>query len=102
MEALDKKAGLVCYSGKKPLQKLTPENMRLYPVIRDIVKLIRRINLTDPEERMPYKHDPLSKEDIAILRNWIKQGAKWGEHWAYVPLKEDAIPKSKTFWLITK
>ncbi|HRI19973.1 MAG TPA: c-type cytochrome, partial [Panacibacter sp.] len=48
-------------------------------------EMIRRINLNDPEDRMPYKHDPLSKEDIEILTRWIKEGAPWGEHWAYVP-----------------
>ncbi|HRI22540.1 MAG TPA: c-type cytochrome, partial [Panacibacter sp.] len=48
-------------------------------------EMIRRINLNDPDDRMPYKHDPLSKKDIEILTRWIKEGAPWGEHWAYVP-----------------
>ena len=43
-------------------------------------EMIRRITLTDPEERMPYKHTPLTKDEINILRTWIKQGAKWGDH----------------------
>ena len=55
-------------------------------------EMIRRITLTDPEERMPFKHPPLSKEEISILRTWIKQGAKWGDHWAYIPVKETAAP----------
>ena len=65
-------------------------------------EMIRRINLTDPEDRMPYKHDPLSKEDIDVLTKWIKEGAPWGEHWAYVPVKEVPVPQPKTFFgLIT-
>lgn len=61
-------------------------------------EMIRRISLNDPEDRMPYKHDPLSKEDITILKNWIKQGAKWGEHWAYVPLKPVSVPEVSGNW----
>src|SRR4029077_16297034 len=33
----------------------------------DHSEMIRRISLKDPEDRMPYKHDPLNKEDIQIL-----------------------------------
>jgi len=54
--------------------------------------MIRRLTLKDPEERMPYQHEALSKEEIDILTKWIKQGAKWGEHWAYVPLKPVTVP----------
>src|SRR5690348_14216808 len=61
-------------------------------------EMIRRISLTDPEDRMPYKHDPLSKEEIATLKSWIKQGAKWGEHWAYVPLKPVTVPEVSGNW----
>src|ERR1700722_11817410 len=34
----------------------------------DHSEMIRRIMSGDPEVRMPYKHEPLSKEDIDILR----------------------------------
>ncbi|MEO5563802.1 MAG: DUF1549 domain-containing protein, partial [Chitinophagaceae bacterium] len=61
-------------------------------------EMIRRISSNDPEERMPYKHEPLSKSEIKILKNWINQGAKWGEHWAYVPVRETAVPKSTSFF----
>ena len=61
----------------------------------DASEMIRRVTLSDPEERMPYKHAPLSKEEINILRQWIKQGAKWGDHWAYIPVKETTVPAMK-------
>ncbi|NNV57126.1 DUF1553 domain-containing protein [Limnovirga soli] len=63
----------------------------------DHSEMIRRLTLQDPEERMPYKHDALSKEDIDILTRWIKQGATWGEHWAYAPLKEITVPQPSGF-----
>jgi uncharacterized protein DUF1553/uncharacterized protein DUF1549/cytochrome c len=55
-------------------------------------EFIKRIKSTDPEERMPYKHEPLSKEEIKILEDWVDQGAKWGEHWAYVPVQQQELP----------
>src|SRR5919107_29712 len=61
-------------------------------------EMIRRINLKNPEERMPYKHDPLSQEEIDILTRWVKQGAQWGEHWAYVPVKEVPVPQPTSFF----
>ena len=56
----------------------------------DHSEMIRRLTVNDPEERMPYKHLPLSSDEIGILRRWIKQGAQWGDHWAYVPVKADS------------
>jgi hypothetical protein len=62
-------------------------------------EMIKRILSDDPEERMPYKHEKLSKEEIAVLKKWIKQGAKWGEHWAYVPVAETPVPTERNSWI---
>jgi Protein of unknown function (DUF1549)/Protein of unknown function (DUF1553)/Planctomycete cytochrome C len=62
-------------------------------------ELIRRISLNDPEERMPYKHEPLSKEEINILTQWIEEGAAWGEHWAFVSVKEEETPDISSPWI---
>jgi hypothetical protein len=62
-------------------------------------EMIRRLTLKDPEERMPYKHPPLSAEDIDILRQWIKEGAQWGDHWAYLPVKQVEVPTAKSGFL---
>lgn len=64
----------------------------------DNSEMIRRLTLHDPEERMPYKADPLTDEEIDILRRWIKQGAEWGEHWAYVPVQAVPVPRSSGFF----
>ena len=76
-------------SGKPAIIKYKPEES----------ELIRRLHLTDPEERMPYKHDPLSKEEIKILTTWIKEGAKWGSHWAYQKVKEPEVPSMNDNWV---
>jgi Protein of unknown function (DUF1553)/Protein of unknown function (DUF1549)/Planctomycete cytochrome C len=62
-------------------------------------EMIKRITHNDPDERMPYKHEALSKEEIKILKNWIKQGAEWGEHWAYIPVKEEEAPDYSDKWI---
>lgn len=61
-------------------------------------EMIRRLTLKDPEERMPYKHEPLSKEEIETLRLWIRQGAKWGDHWAYLPVAKQKVPEVNDAW----
>lgn len=62
-------------------------------------ELIRRIKASDPDERMPYKHLALSKEEINTLSQWIKEGAKWGEHWAYISVKKQKVPDFKDKWV---
>lgn len=58
-------------------------------------RLIRRVSSTDPEIRMPPPDSgikPLSKDQIEILRNWIKQGATFEKHWAFVPPVMPKLP----------
>ncbi len=55
-------------------------------------ELIRRITSHDEEERMPYKKEPLTDEEIAVLTAWIDQGAPWGNHWAYQAVQQPTPP----------
>ena len=66
---------------------LKPAESGRYPIIPGNLahsELIARITSDDPEYRMPAEADPLSKEEIRLLKKWVKQGAKWEEHWAYI------------------
>jgi Protein of unknown function (DUF1553)/Protein of unknown function (DUF1549)/Planctomycete cytochrome C len=58
-------------------------------------ELIARVTSSDPEARMPYHAPPLSPQQIDLLRRWIKQGAKWEDHWAFVAPKPQALPAVK-------
>ncbi|HMJ69412.1 MAG TPA: DUF1553 domain-containing protein [Cyclobacteriaceae bacterium] len=60
-------------------------------------ELIRRISSHDPEFRMPYKKDPLTNEEISTLKQWIEEGAEWGDHWAYQSVKQQVAPAT-TDW----
>ena len=52
-------------------------------------ELMRRIESRDQEEVMPpgKDHEPLKPGEIAILKQWIAEGAEYQAHWAFVPPK---------------
>ena len=70
-----------------------------YPVIipgdAENSVLIQRLRHEDLYERMPPPHAPrpITEEQIRVLEDWVRQGAEWEEHWAYVPPKRPAVPE---------
>jgi len=56
--------------------------------------LIQRILSTDPDEVMPppKQHKVIPAAQVALLKEWIKQGATWGKHWSYEKVKRSAVP----------
>jgi len=61
----------------------------------DASELIARVTSTDPDTRMPYHAPPLAPQQITLLRQWIKEGAKWQDYWAFVPPKTEPLPQVK-------
>jgi hypothetical protein len=57
--------------------------------------LIKRIYSDDANFRMPpvFSHKTLTQEQKDTLRLWIEQGAKWTQHWAFVPPQKAAVPQ---------
>ena len=55
-------------------------------------ELFLRLTHQDSDLRMPPK-SPLDKREISLIQNWIKQGAHWPEHWAYLPLLKPLPPE---------
>jgi hypothetical protein len=64
-----------------------PENSELY----------RRIMTTDTAEVMPPPESNLSLSDYekALIKKWIEQGAKYKQHWAFIPPVKPDLPKVK-------
>ena len=62
------------------------------PVLKEV---LARITHADPDERMPpvKSGKKLSATEIATLRRWIEQGAKWEQHWSLKPLRRPVAPK---------
>jgi len=82
---------------KDALSRPKSGKLAIVPGDADHSELMRRISSNDPEERMPYKKDPLSQNEIEILREWIEQGAVWGDHWAYTKVTEQKLPPSNSW-----
>jgi len=61
-------------------------------------ELFHRITSSDADFRMPPKesHKTLSPRDIAIVERWIKQGAQYKQHWAYITPTE--VRPERTKW----
>ena len=92
-----RKSGFSLLFRQDALEPAESGKLPIVPGRPDESEMIRRVTLTDPEERMPFKHTPLSSDEIQTLRQWIKEGAKWGDHWAYVPVKPVVVPKPSWF-----
>ncbi len=63
----------------------------------DRSELVRRITAQDPEERMPPEstHKTLSKQQVAILAQWIDNGAEYRPHWAFIEPQRPKVPSTK-------
>jgi hypothetical protein len=50
-------------------------------------EMIKRLTSDDPDEKMPpaKSHKTVTPAQIDLLKRWIAQGAKYEEHWAFVP-----------------
>lgn len=49
-------------------------------------ELWARVVSEDPDVMMPppESHKPFTNKERQLIKNWIEQGAKWSDHWAYV------------------
>lgn len=58
-------------------------------------ELLRRVASHDSSERMPPKGEALKPAQIETLRQWISEGARYEEHWAYVKPEKTTLPALK-------
>ncbi|MBT3637426.1 MAG: DUF1553 domain-containing protein [Opitutae bacterium] len=93
----DKRISLL-KGGDSGLRALVPGN----PAKSFLLELIKS---KDPEERMPPKGDPMFDDEIALLEEWIKEGAVWPgqmndkleegtDHWSFLPVERPKVPKA--------
>lgn len=67
-------------------------------------ELFRRITSTDPEQKMPPAESgkSLTPRDIALLKKWIEQDAKFEGHWAFLPIKRPTKSRDSVFQSATQ
>jgi hypothetical protein len=76
-------------------------NPTIIPGDPDGSELMKRVTSQDPDTVMPQPEHgpPLAAADVDKLHQWIRQGAKWQEHWAFVqPAATTPPPVRKTAW----
>ncbi|MBM3824352.1 MAG: DUF1553 domain-containing protein [Verrucomicrobia bacterium] len=59
----------------------------VFPGKPEASALLRRIQSNDPDQLMPPPETQrsLSAEQKAVLKRWISEGARYDQHWAFVP-----------------
>lgn len=87
-----KKAGLSFLFPEDPFVALEDGKPAIIRGLADSSKIMQRLLHHDPEERMPQKSDALTGYEIALIKKWIDQGAKWETHWAFLPVEEQSTP----------
>jgi Protein of unknown function (DUF1553)/Protein of unknown function (DUF1549)/Concanavalin A-like lectin/glucanases superfamily/Planctomycete cytochrome C len=69
------------------------EGKAFVPGKAETSEMIQRILTTDADDHMPpakSKLGDLTADEIAILKQWINEGAEYEAHWAFIPLKPEA------------
>mgnify|MGYP002778211985 CR=1 FL=1 len=92
------RAGVSLFSREDALKPTKAGKPAIIPGDPDGSEFIKRLTHHDPEERMPYHAEPLSEAEIETLRKWIRQGAHWQDHWAYLKPTKPEVPKTDTAW----
>ncbi len=74
-------------SGNVPVEPGEPESS----------ELLRRVSSEDSARRMPPVYSgyaPLTSDEIATLREWIRDGAEYTRHWSFSPPKQSPVPQT--------
>src|SRR5262245_49617883 len=92
-DAANLKIKLRLDSAKGVLADLGQGRRAITPRHPEQSELVKRISAS-PDMRMPPVSSgrTLSRAEIALLTEWIAQGAEWERHWAFVPPRLPAMP----------
>ena len=91
-----RKAGLRLDLEESAFRKRPGHPDAIVPGHPDQSELIKRIESTDPHHLMPQspqgEAQPMKPADIAVLKEWIKEGAVYRPHWAFDKPIRPALP----------
>ncbi len=92
-----RKAGLRLDLEEAAFKKRPGKPEAIVPGRPQASELIRRIESTDPHYLMPQSPQgeakPMKPAEIAILKQWIAEGAHYKPHWAFDPPVRAALPE---------
>lgn len=77
--------------------KENPGKFAIVPSVLEKSEVYHRIISQDPNTQMPPPESnlALTQEEIELIKRWIKEGAQYEPHWAFVPPKKAPLPKVK-------
>ena len=92
-----RKAGLRLDLSEWAMKKREGHRDAIVPGHPEKSELVKRIESKDPHYLMPQNAQgeakPMSAGEIAILKEWINQGAVYRPHWAFEAPVRPAVPK---------
>jgi hypothetical protein len=74
--------------------KVVDGKQAVVPGKPDQSEALRRILTADPDDHMPPAKSgkQLTARQIDLIKKWVQQGAKWSEHWSFVPPERPPLP----------
>lgn len=81
---------VVNYKGKSDYTVVVPGDV-------EESEMFFRITTDDEDDRMPppEDHESLSEDEVALIKQWIEEGAEWSEHWAFEKPRKPPVPKTQ-------
>ncbi len=98
---VQKQGGVSFLYREEALSKGDSGKPTVVPGDPDSSEMVLRITSKDPDIIMPQpKHGaPLKPAEIKLIRQWIKEGAEWNNHWSFEKPVRQKIPQpSDTSW----
>lgn len=94
-DAAARQAGLRLDTAEGAVGKTDSGVPAIVPSQPDHSELVRRIEATDDDERMPPPKTgkQLSPQQREVLKNWIASGAKYQKHWSFEPPRAAQPPQ---------
>ena len=100
-DSKQRKAGLRLDEERDSRVELKSGARAVVPCNLEESELVHRITTNDEDDRMPpldFKKQ-LSKKQIDLLRQWVREGGDYEKHWSYIPPKAASLPRVKqTSW----
>jgi len=96
-----RQAGLRFDIREEALAELDSGATAIVPGDIEASALVERISSDDESLRMPPAdaEKQLTVDEIALLTRWVAEGARWGEHWAFVAPERAELPSVQlTAW----
>lgn len=84
--------GLAFHQAELALVESESGEYAIVPGDPDASAMLARVTSDDEYERMPPEGDPLTQSEVAVLQQWIEEGATFTKHWAFEPLSDPVVP----------